>query len=112
MKCSSCGQENKETAKTCRKCGRDLTIPPAWFPDAAWHARTLGTIYAALLILFFVVSAALKRLPKPYDIRKIPVEMTPWLRKGPKFLPEDELRAPHTDLSPDQPPAAPPSPTK
>ncbi|MBI3553280.1 MAG: zinc ribbon domain-containing protein [Elusimicrobia bacterium] len=94
MKCLNCGQENKDTAKACRKCSRDLTIPPAWFPDAQWHLRTLGIIYALVVVFYFGVSAALKTLPRPYNIRKIPIEMTPWLRKGEKFLPEDSLKAP------------------
>ena len=101
MKCMNCGQENKDTAKACRKCSRDLSIPPAWFPDAAWHLKTLGTIYAVLVVFYLGVSYLLKSLPKPYHIRTIPIEMTPWLSKGPKFLPEDELKAP----SPPAPPA-------
>lgn len=94
MKCVNCGQENKDTAKACKKCSRDLSIPPAWFPDARWHIRALGLIYAGLIILYFGVSAALKRLPRPYHLRSIPIEMTPWLRSGPKHLPEEELKAP------------------
>lgn len=94
MKCSNCGQDNKDTAKACRKCGRDLTVPPAWFPDAKWHMKTLGAIYAALIVFYIGVSFALKQLPRPYHLRQIPVEMTPWLFKGEKHLPEDKLKAP------------------
>lgn len=95
MKCPGCGFDNKETAKACRKCGRDLTVPPAWFPDAAWHLRTLGIIYACLIVFYFGVSAALSKLPKPYQLRQIPVEMTPWLAPGGKvFLDEEHLKAP------------------
>ena len=94
MKCVNCGQDNKDAAKACRKCGRDLAIPPAWFPDMQWHLRTLGTIYGVLIVAYLGISAALKTLPKPYHIRKIPLEMTPWLRHGDKHLPEDELKAP------------------
>jgi hypothetical protein len=94
MKCMTCAQENKDTAKTCKKCGRDLTVPPAWFPDARWHLKTLGIIYASLIVVYFGVSFMLRRLPKPYHIRQIPIEMTPWLRHGPKFLPEDQLKPP------------------
>ena len=92
----NCGQENKDTAKACRKCSRDLTIPPAWFPDAQWHIRTLGTIYAFLVVFYFGVSYILRSLPKPYHIRRIAPEMTPWLRRPgtPKFIPEDQLKAP------------------
>lgn len=94
MKCMNCGQENKDTAKACRKCSRDLSTPPAWFPDARWHAKTLGLIYAALIVLYFGISATLRSLPKPYHIRKIPIEMTPWLRSGERHLPEEQLKAP------------------
>jgi len=94
MKCLSCGQENKDAAKACRKCGRDLAIPPAWFPDAWWHLKTLGIIYAVLVALYLGASYALKSLPKPYHLRTIPIEMTPWLRKGVRHLPEDELKPP------------------
>ena len=94
MKCMNCGQENKDTAKACKKCGRGLTVAPAWFPDARWHLKTLGIIYACLIVLYFGVSYLLRRLPKPYHIRQIPIEMTPWLRAGPKHIPDGELRAP------------------
>ena len=93
MKCMSCGQENKDSAKACKKCARDLTIPPAWFPDAQWHMRTLAAIYAGLTVIYFGVSFALKSLPRPYHIRRIAPELTPWLRT-PKFVPEDQLKAP------------------
>ena len=64
MKCMNCGQENKDTAKACKKCGRDLTIPPAWFPDAKWHLRTLGIIYACLIVFYFGVTYLLRKLPQ------------------------------------------------
>jgi hypothetical protein len=94
MKCQHCGAENKDAAKVCRKCGLELAVAPMWFPDARWHLRTLGTIYAALIILYLGVTAALKTLPKPYHLRKIPIEMTPWLGSGPKHQPEEKLKAP------------------
>ncbi len=95
MKCVDCGVDNKDTMKTCRKCGRDLSVPAPWQPDALWHARTLGIIYAGLTVLYFGVSAALSKLPRPYNLRAIPVEMTPWLALGGKVhLPEDQLKAP------------------
>jgi hypothetical protein len=95
VKCVGCGFENKENAKTCRKCGRDMAVPPAWQPDAAWHLKTLGAIYAALTLLYFGVTAVLSKLPRPYQLRNIPVEMTPWLAPGGKVhLPEDQLKAP------------------
>lgn len=101
MKCIGCGTENKDTAKTCKKCGRDTAVPAAWFPDAAWHLKTLGVIYACLTLFYLGATAVLSRLPKPYTLRAIPVEMTPWLVPGGKVhLPEEQLKAP-------APPAAP-----
>lgn len=94
MKCGSCGQENKDSLKACRKCGRDLNVAPVWFPDAAWHVRTLAIIYACLVAAYFLISFLLRQLPKPYHIRDVPPEMTPWLRKGPKHLPEEKLAPP------------------
>jgi hypothetical protein len=79
MKCLNCGYQNKETAKTCKKCTTDLTLPPSWFPDWTWHAKALGTIYAALLVIFLAARHFLHKLPPPYNIREIPPKMTPWL---------------------------------
>ena len=81
MKCPNCATENKDTAKACKKCARDLTLPPPWSPDWAWHARVLGGIYVFLIVFYFSVSFLLRRLPPPYHIRKIPPEMTPWLKR-------------------------------
>ncbi|OIO09994.1 MAG: hypothetical protein AUJ52_05540 [Elusimicrobia bacterium CG1_02_63_36] len=80
MKCPNCAQENKEAAEACRKCGRDLSIPPAWFPDWRWHARALSVIYTVLVIAYFTVSFALRKMPEPFHIRKLPPEITPWLK--------------------------------
>jgi hypothetical protein len=97
MKCVGCGSDNKDTLKACRKCGRDMTVPLAWLPDAAWHMKTLAIIYAALAVFYFGVTTTLRRLPKPYSLRRIPIEMTPWLVPGGKVhLPEDQLKAPAT----------------
>lgn len=93
MKCLNCGQENKEKAQSCKRCGRDLSLPPAWFPDWRWHLRTLSLIYCALIVLFFAVKTLLRRLPPPYHIRQIPPEMTPWLhpyKTLPPFTPRSE----------------------
>lgn len=87
MKCMNCGHDNKETAKACKKCGLDLTLPPAWFPDWKWHAKVLGTIYAVLIVAFFAAKHALRKLPAPYDIREIPPQMTPWLNPEHKQAP-------------------------
>jgi hypothetical protein len=94
MKCPNCNQENKDKAKTCRKCDREMSLPPAWFPDARWHLKVLGTIYVCVVIFYYSVSFLLRKLPKPYDIRNIPIEITPWLRQGPKYLEEDQLTPP------------------
>lgn len=101
MKCVSCGIENKDAAKACKKCGRDLAIPPAWFPDAAWHLKTLGAIYAGLIVFYYGVSFALAKLPKPYHLRAIPIEITPWLVPGGKVhLDEENLKAPPVEATP------------
>jgi len=81
MKCPNCTQENKQSAEECRKCGRDLSVPPAWFPDWRWHARALGCIYTGLAILYFAVNFGLSQMPEPYHLRKIPAELTPWLNR-------------------------------
>jgi hypothetical protein len=101
MRCLNCGQENKDTAKACKKCDRDLTLPPVWFPDWRWHVRTLAAIYAILIVVFFAAKYLLRRLPPPYDIRDIPPEMTPWLQH----------RRPHQpDLAPQDTPEVSPLP--
>ena len=87
MKCPNCSQENKASLKFCRKCGRDLTLPPVWFPGWKWHLRTLSWIYLVLIAGFFTLSWLLHKLPPPYNQRQIPPEMTPWL-------------APHTTPAP------------
>jgi hypothetical protein len=74
MKCPQCQTENKETAKTCRKCGYNLQLPPVWKPTWAWHGRTLLIIYVLLIVSFFLIRGCLK----PY-VRKLPPEITPWL---------------------------------
>ncbi|MFA6092974.1 MAG: hypothetical protein WCU88_09280 [Elusimicrobiota bacterium] len=81
MKCQNCQQENKDNAKVCKRCSHDLTLPPAWLPDWKWHARTLAYIYMGLTLFYFGVSFALKSLPTPYHLRKIPAELTPWLKR-------------------------------
>ena len=74
MKCPQCQVDNKDQAKSCRKCGANLQLPPLWQPTWRWHAKTLGIIYAILIVLFFVMKALLK----PY-VRVLPPEVTPWL---------------------------------
>jgi len=79
MKCLNCGAENRAALKFCKKCGRDLTLPPVWFPDWRWHLKTLSWIYITVTVAFFAMSWLLRKLPPPYDQRQIPAEMTPWL---------------------------------
>ena len=77
MKCPQCQADNKDVAKTCRKCGMNLQLAPLWQPTWRWHAKTLGIIYAVLVVLFF---AAKWRL-KPF-VRELPPEITPWLHRN------------------------------
>ena len=81
IKCPSCGKENKDTAKTCKKCGVELTVPSGfWMTDWKWHFKVLSIIYVSLIILYFAISTLLSRVSPPYRVREIPKEMTPWLR--------------------------------
>lgn len=79
MKCPKCQMENKDTSKTCRKCGAEMVQIPLWKPTWQWHAKTLVVIYVALIALFFTLNHALK----PY-LRQIPSDITPWLKDVPK----------------------------
>jgi hypothetical protein len=79
MKCPKCQIENKEGAKSCRKCGTDLVQVALWRPSWKWHVRTLVIIYGLLIIAFFVLNQVLK----PY-MRQIPGDITPWLNAAPK----------------------------
>ena len=93
----------QQSKKSKKAAAQEILISPPWFPDAQWHMRTLGIIYGVLIVAYFGISHALSRLPKPYHLRRIPMEMTPWLNPGGKLhLPEDQLKAP-----PDDAPAAP-----
>ena len=78
MKCPSCSAENKENATHCKKCGTSLAVQLLWSPTWEWHAKTLGIIYACLILIFFVLN---RWLLKPY-LRDIPPEVTPWLAKS------------------------------
>lgn len=82
MKCPNCAVDNKDSAKACKRCGKDLALPQAWFPDFKWHAKTLGVLYALIAVFYLGVSFALRQLPKPYNFRTVPAELTPWLKKG------------------------------
>ncbi len=65
MKCPKCGQENKETAKFCSKCGTSLKAIPFWMPTWKWHLRVLGIIYLILIIIFFLLNLLLKPYVRP-----------------------------------------------
>ena len=82
MICVVCQTDNKDTNKTCRKCGVDLSTPPLWRPTWKWHARVLAGIYVVLTVAYFAISTFLSRLPPPYRLRQIPKEITPWMQKG------------------------------
>lgn len=90
---------NQPLKKQSKKAAaQEALISPPWFPDAKWHLRTLGMIYAFLIVAYLGVSSALSHLPKPYTLRRIPMEMTPWLNPGGKVhLTEDQLKAPPDD---------------
>jgi hypothetical protein len=77
MKCPQCQTDNKELAKTCRKCGFNLQLPPLWQPTWAWHRKTLAIIFAAVVVTYFILSFWLK----PF-VRQLPPDITPWLHKG------------------------------
>ncbi|MBI3288045.1 MAG: hypothetical protein HYZ74_00840 [Elusimicrobia bacterium] len=86
------GQSQKKSKKAALQ---EALLSPPWFPDAKWHVKTLGIIYAILFTIYCGVSYALSTLRKPYHVRHIPMEMTPWLHPGGKVhLPEDQLKAP------------------
>lgn len=98
------GQSPREQKKSKKALQQEALVSPPWYPDAAWHVKTLLTIYAVLIVAYFSISAALSTLPKPYHLRKIPMEMTPWLHpEGKKHLPEDQLKAPEAPPQPENP---------
>lgn len=80
MKCSACNAENKDTAKNCKRCGSPLNVTPVWSPTWQWHVKTLGIIYAVLIIVYFFVNWFLG----PY-LRDIPADVTPWLPEAQKI---------------------------
>ena len=85
----------REQKKSKKVLQQEALVSPPWYPDAQWHIKTLAGIYAFLFLAYVGISAALSKLPKPYHLRQIPMEMTPWLHPGGKVhLPEDQLKAP------------------
>jgi hypothetical protein len=98
--------QNPQKNKSKKALQAEIELAPPWFPDARWHLKTLGTIYALVTAAYFGISALLSTLPKPYHLRSIPVEMTPWLRSGAdKHLPEERLNAPEDPTAPGSRPA-------
>lgn len=81
MKCPKCGHLNKEGLKACKKCNTLLVIEPLWTPDWQTHRKMLIWIFSTLLVVFFGLKLILHKLPDPYRIRQIPLEVTPWLKK-------------------------------
>ncbi len=91
-------QQSQQSKKSKKAAAQEALISPPWFPDAKWHARTLGIIYVILIVAYFGISHLLSRLPKPYHLRHIPMEMTPWLTPGGKVhLSEEQLKTPPED---------------
>ena len=76
MKCLKCQTENRDNQKTCKKCGSDMHQIEIWQPTWKWHFRVLAVIYGGLIVLFILLNIILK----PY-MRKIPVQITPWLEE-------------------------------
>jgi hypothetical protein len=90
-----------QSKKSKKAAAQEALLSPPWFPDAKWHLRTLGLIYAFLIVAYLGISHVLSRLPKPYQLRRIPMEMTPWLHPGGKVhLSEEQIKSP-----PDDPPS-------
>ena len=79
MKCPKCHNENREGARSCKKCGFEFASDAIWKPTWKWHLKTLAVIYSVLIVLFFVLNIVLK----PY-LRQIPKDITPWLKDVPK----------------------------
>ena len=91
-------QSSNQLKKSKKAAAQEAMISPPWFPDAKWHVRTLGIIYGILIVAYFAISHGLSMLPKPYHLRRIPMEMTPWLNPGGKLhLTEEQLKAPPDD---------------
>lgn len=53
----------------------------AWWPTWRWHLKALMGIYVFCAVFYFAVDHWLSRLPEPYALRDIPMELTPWLKK-------------------------------
>jgi hypothetical protein len=58
-----------------------VPLGDAWRPSWMWHVKVLAGIYIFLTVFYFAVDHWLSRLPEPYRLRDVPMEMTPWLKK-------------------------------
>jgi len=63
IKCYNCQSESKDYAKFCKNCGADLTYVP-WRPGWRWHLKVLLTIYAVVIVLFFVARFFLNKFDR------------------------------------------------
>ena len=63
MLCYNCRFENKDKAKSCKKCGADLTYTP-WRPGLKWHLKVLGITYAIVITLFFIARYSLNKFDR------------------------------------------------
>ena len=80
MKCALCQADNKDQAQVCRKCGANLQVEPIWHPTWKWHLKALSVIFVTLIAAYFAISQFLSRVPKPYRMRDVPKDITPWLK--------------------------------
>jgi hypothetical protein len=58
MKCSKCGQENKNEAKFCTKCGNSLSAPTESVPNADSNSNSKYVI-AALIVVIIVLAGVI-----------------------------------------------------
>jgi len=65
-------QENKNTVQNENEQEAIL-----WKPTYKWLAKVAGIIVVCIIVLFFALNVILR----PY-MRKIPIEITPWLNHG------------------------------
>ncbi|MFH1715137.1 MAG: hypothetical protein ABH857_02965 [Elusimicrobiota bacterium] len=55
MQCQNCGQQNKDDAVNCKKCGLNLLVSPEWKPAWKWHIKALAGIYLCLIVLYVLL---------------------------------------------------------
>ena len=70
MKCWNCGTQNQKTAKTCKKCGSDLTQPQVAKAEAENSTRKSNTTLwivlgaAAIVLIIALLFLAMNYLSK------------------------------------------------